>query len=39
LWFFLGLIFNLFAVLVLLAKNSGDLERRRLKAHTSYLDV
>ncbi len=39
LWFFIGLIFSVITVLVLLAKNSGDLKRRRLKAETSFLDV
>jgi hypothetical protein len=39
LWFFLGLFFSVITVLVLLAKNSGDLERRRQKPQTSFLDV
>jgi hypothetical protein len=39
LWFFLGLIFSVITVLVLLAKNSGDLKRRRPKSETSFLDV
>jgi hypothetical protein len=29
LWFFLGLFFSVFAVLVLLAKNAADLDRQR----------
>ena len=29
LWFFLGLFFSVITVLVLLAKNSGDIDRRR----------
>ena len=32
LWFFLGLLFSVITVLVLLAKNSGDIDRRRLAA-------
>ncbi len=30
LWFFLGLFFSIFAVLFLLAKNSGDIDRRKI---------
>jgi hypothetical protein len=33
LWFFLGVFFSIFTVLVLLAKNSGDIDRRKLTAH------
>ena len=33
LWFFLGLFFSVIAVLVLLAKNSGDVDWRRRAAH------
>ncbi len=33
LWFFLGLFFSIFAVLVLLAKNSAGIDRRKLTAH------
>ena len=32
LWFFLGLLFSVITVLVLLAKNSGDLQRKRQKS-------
>ena len=32
LWFFLGLFFSVITVLVLLAKNSGDIDRRRMTA-------
>lgn len=32
LWFFLGLFFSVIAVLVLLTKNSGDRDRRRMEA-------
>lgn len=32
LWFFLGLFFSVITVLVLLAKNSGDIDRRRMAA-------
>jgi cell division protein FtsW (lipid II flippase) len=33
LWFFIGLFFSVIAVLVLLAKNSGDIDRRHLTDH------
>jgi len=39
LWFFFGLIFSVITVLVLLAKNSGDLKRRRPMSEKSFLDV
>ena len=39
LWFFLGLLFSVITVLVLLAKNSEDLKRRRPKGETSFLDM
>jgi hypothetical protein len=39
LWFFLGLFCNVITVIVLLSKNSTDLERRRLKGGFSTLDV
>ena len=39
LWFFLGLIFSVITVLVLLWKNSEDLEQRRPKAETSFPDL
>lgn len=32
LWFFVGLFFSIVAVFVLLAKNSGDIHRRRMTA-------
>jgi hypothetical protein len=38
LWFFLGLIFSIITVIVLLSKNSKDLARRRLKGEVSPLD-
>ncbi len=39
LWFFLGLIFNVITVLVLLAKNSEDRKRRWQKDGASFLDA
>jgi hypothetical protein len=39
LWFFLGLIFSVITVLVLLTKNSEDRKRRRPKSETSFPDV
>jgi len=39
LWFFLGLFFSVITVLVLLAKNSEDLQRHRPKSETNVLDV
>jgi hypothetical protein len=39
LWFFLGLIFSVIAVVVLLAKNSDDLQRRRQRPDKYPLDV
>ena len=35
LWFFLGLFFSVITVLVLLAKNSGDIDRRRRAARVN----
>jgi hypothetical protein len=39
LWFFLGLVFSVITVVVLLIKNSDDLARRRLKGEGGPLDV
>ncbi len=39
LWFFLGLVFSVVTVIVLLSKNSEDLARRRSKGGVSPLDV
>jgi hypothetical protein len=32
LWFFLGLFFSVITVMILLSKNSGDIDRRRIAA-------
>lgn len=39
LWFFLGLFFSVIAVLVVLAKNSGDIDRRRRKGSRRELNL
>jgi hypothetical protein len=39
LWFFLGLIFSVITVVVLLLKNSEDLNRRRQKPERGFLEV
>ncbi len=39
LWFFLGMILSVITVLVLLAKNSEDLKRRRPMSEKSYPDL